>query len=695
MAPKIYTSSIPPFEVAEHSIYSHIFPKNDPFPGDTAAFIDADTGNTLTRAVLRRITLELAWGLKHVLHANFRGPALARGDTVLVFSQNSVSYPIVMFGAFAAGICATLANSAYTPTELAHQYKDSQAKVVFAHKDLVPVAVKMFELLGVDAKEARSRIIIASWNENDRSPKGFIQMEDLLGKGRLEIEENFDGPLSNETALLCYSSGTTGKPKGVETTHRNLTSVLSMIRTVFPIKYGQDVTIGATNLLQSCPLDGIPVVTLSRFDPVAFCRTIEQYKITFAFIVPPILVIIARHPAVSQYNISSIRRLLSGAAPLGAGLTKAVNDRLNSLGVKARILQGYGLTETSPTTHIVPLEDAERKIGSIGVLFPNLEARLVTEDGREAGEGEPGELWIRGPTVMKGYLNNPTATKSSITPDGWFQTGDIGTVDNEGYYFIVDRKKELIKYKGFQVPPAELEAILLLHPDISDAGVVGIESHAEATELPRAYIVHANGIPGTVEERRAFAASVQKWIEGRVARHKFLRGGVAVVEMIPKRQGAPREVVHDAPAQDEGKDRQGRHAARPRAAHSHPWKNERTVTDFVVLFGLDSADSKVVYRRYASLFFVCGVGSNDNELVTLEIIHRYVEVLDRYFGNVCELDLIFNFQKAYAILDELIIAGELQESSKKSVLRVVAQSDAIEEQENSEDTLARIGSRSL
>ncbi|THH08646.1 hypothetical protein EW145_g2565 [Phellinidium pouzarii] len=512
MAPKIYTSSIPPFEVAEHSIYSHIFPKNDPFPGDTAAFIDADTGNTLTRAVLRRTTFELAWGLRHVLHANYGGPALARDDTVLVFSPNSVAYPIVVFGAFAAGIRATLANSAYTPTELAHQYKDSQAKVVFAHKDLVPVAVKMFELLGVDAKEARSRIIIASWNENDRSPKGFIQMEDLLGKGRLEIEENFDGPLSNETALLCYSSGTTGKPKGVELT----------------------VFSGATNLLLLCVLDGVSVVIMTRFEPVVFCKTIERYKITFAFIVPPILVVLSRHPAVSQYKLSSLRRFLSGAAPLGVGLTKAVNDRLRYLGTEAIILQGYGLTETSPTTHIIPLEDAERKIGSIGVLFPNLEARLVTEDGLDAGEGEPGELWIRGPTVMKGYLNNPTATKSSITPDGWFQTGDIGIVDNEGYYFIVDRKKELIKYKGFQVPPAELEAILLLHPDISDAGVVGIESQAEATELPRAYVVHAKGFPSSEVERQAFGTSVQKWIEERVARHKFLRGGVVVVEIIPK-----------------------------------------------------------------------------------------------------------------------------------------------------------------
>ncbi|KAI5124907.1 hypothetical protein M0805_007335 [Coniferiporia weirii] len=543
MAPTVYTSNIPPINVVECSVYTHLFPKVDPYSGDSPAFIDADTGVTLTRTDLRRTTRELAWSLRHALHARFGGPALVRGDTILVFSPNSIAYPIVVFGAFAAGLRATLANSAYTPTELAHQYSDSLAKVVFAHEALVPVAIKMFELLGVSSDEARRRIVVTSWGLGKKDPKGFQQMEDLLGKGWIETEEKFDGALSHETALLCYSSGTTGKPKGVETTHRNLTSVMSMIKTVFPTKHGKDVTLGvlpfyhiygALNLLQLCPLDGIPVVVMSRFDPFAFCKYIEQYKVTFSFIVPPILVVLARHPAASQYNLESLDRLISGAAPLGAGLTKAVKDRLASLGAETRVIQGYGLTETSPTTHLIPIEDAERKVGSIGVLFPNLEARLVTDDGYDAREGEPGELWLRGPSVMKGYLNNPKATEASITSDGWFLTGDVATVDKDGFYYIVDRKKELIKYKGFQVPPAELEAVLLQHPDIADSGVVGVESYDEATELPRAYIVHAKGLPAFEAEKQAFADSVQKWIEGQVARHKFLRGGVVVVESIPK-----------------------------------------------------------------------------------------------------------------------------------------------------------------
>ena len=201
-----------------------------------------------------------------------------------------------------------------------------------------------------------------------------------------------------------------------------------------------------------------------------FCRVIEQYKVTFAYIVPPILVVLARHPgqssqylgrdvfsdiannpiAVEKYDIKSLKRLMSGAAPLGPGLTRAVGTRLRSHGAQVQIVQGYGLTETSPVTHILPVGDSERKMGSTGLLLPNLEQRLVTDDGEDAKDGEPGELWMRGPTIMKGYLNNLTATKDCITSDGWFKTGDVAVIDSEGYTSITDRKKELIKYKGFQ-----------------------------------------------------------------------------------------------------------------------------------------------------------------------------------------------------------------------------------------------------
>jgi len=240
--------------------------------------------------------------------------------------------------------------------------------------------------------------------------------------------------------------------------------------------------------------------------------------------------------------MSSLQTLFSGAAPLGAALTKQVIGRLLTKRKgkgPVHILQGYGLTETSPTTHLVPTSHAESKVGTIGILLPNLEARLVVDgdgDGNiDAEEGQPGEIWIKGPTVMKGYLNNPTATADAITPDGWFKTGDIAIRDKDGFYSIVDRRKELIKYKGFQVPPAELESVLLTHPDVADAAVIGVDSAREATELPRAYVVHANPEAVKAEaDRLAFSESVKKWIQGKVARHKFLRGGVVVINVVPK-----------------------------------------------------------------------------------------------------------------------------------------------------------------
>jgi acyl-CoA synthetase (AMP-forming)/AMP-acid ligase II len=297
---------------------------------------------------------------------------------------------------------------------------------------------------------------------------------------------------------------------------------------------------GAIKLLHFPFRCGTPVVIMNRFDPVQFCANIEKYRVTIAFIVPPVLVVLARHPAVDQYDLSSIRMIFSGAAPLGAALSRQVLQRLLSKRNGDRsvdILQGYGLTETSPTVTLMTSAHGLRKLGSVGLLLPNLEARLVLDtDGlADAKEGESGELWIRGPSVMKGYLNNPEATEETITPDKWFKTGDIAIRDKEGFYWIVDRRKELIKYKGYQVPPAELESVLLTHPEIADVAVVGVNSQKQATELPRAYIVHAQ--PDSVKtnaEKLVFADYIQRWIQSKVTRHKFLRGGVVVIDAIPK-----------------------------------------------------------------------------------------------------------------------------------------------------------------
>ncbi|KAJ7918390.1 AMP binding protein [Mycena leptocephala] len=560
MAPRIYTSHIPDVPILNISLFTRLFASRAPgdvggFPGSWKAYIDAASGATLTRAELKKLALSFAYGLRD--HPTTRQFA-KRGDTVLIFSPNSLAWPLVLYGSVAAGLRCTLANSAYTSHELAYQYQDSRANLVLTAEEGLSTVRAMFAELGLSKVEAEKRIVVlgsdlrwAGGPAATLSPDaaGLLSLDDLLVRGTMDKEETFEGAAANETVYLCYSSGTTGKPKGVETTHQNMTTLVDIIPHEFPLPPGGPSMLGilpfyhiygVSNLLNFPFTVACPVVIQTRFDPVQFCANIERYECGFAYIVPPVLVVLARHPAVENYDLSSLEYMLSGAAPLGADLVTMVQKRLLSKrkpGSNCFITQGYGLTETSPSTHMLDFPTSARKVGSIGYLLPNLKARLVEdEDGEvDAEEGKPGELWIHGKTVMKGYLNNPTATKNAITPDGWFKTGDIAIRDKEGHYYIVDRRKELIKYKGFQVPPAELEAILLTHPDIADAAVIGVNSIEQATELPRAYVVHANAEKvKTAQEQAKFAASVVKWMETKVAKHKFLRGGVGIVDEVPK-----------------------------------------------------------------------------------------------------------------------------------------------------------------
>ncbi|KAF7982250.1 hypothetical protein HWV62_29477 [Athelia sp. TMB] len=525
MPHKIYKSLTPSVDLTFQSIFSHLFTPDGQgniggYPGSRAAFIDGDTNTVITRSVLRQLSLSLAYGLTKPSPSSPALVPLKKGDTIMIFSPNSITWPIALFGSVAGGLRCTLANSAYTPNELHHQWSDSHAKLVFVHPVALPTVLEMFKThLGWSEAEAHKRIVIlgTEWltgakDEGASAAAKFTQLPALLNRGTLESEVRFEGKHTNETVYLCYSSGTTGKPKGVETTHKNIVAVVQML-IHFPFQCG------------------VPVVVMPKFSVEAFCQHVEKYRVTAALVVPPMLLGIAKHPATSKSDLRTLRMLFSGAAPLGSVLVDATRARLKSVGAEVDVTQGYGLTETSPTTHVLPTADSLRKVGSIGVLLPNLEARLIGEDDvTDVGEGEAGELWVRGPSVMKGYLGNVAATRSSITPDGWFKTGDVAMRDAEGFYKIVDRRKELIKYKGFQVPPAELESVLLAHPDIADVAVIGIDSRAEETELPRAYVVPA----APPADPAAFGKSIQEWIKTRVARHKQLRGGVVCIDVIPK-----------------------------------------------------------------------------------------------------------------------------------------------------------------
>jgi len=264
---------------------------------------------------------------------------------------------------------------------------------------------------------------------------------------------------------------------------------------------------------------------MPRFDLQDFCKFVQELKITFVYVVPPVILLLGKNPIVDNYDLSTIRMMNSGAAPLTKELVDTVYNRL-----KIPIKQGYGLSETSPTTHTQPWEDWNIRIGSVGTLLPYQEAKYMSEDEKELKPGEVGELWIKGPNVFKGYLNNPEGTANALTSDGYFKTGDVGYQDAEGHFYITDRIKELIKYKGFQVAPAELEGILVSHPSINDVAVIGIYDKEQATELPTAYVVPREGLGRTESDKKA----IVDWLGGRVAGHKRLTGGVRWVDEIPK-----------------------------------------------------------------------------------------------------------------------------------------------------------------
>jgi 4-coumarate--CoA ligase len=264
---------------------------------------------------------------------------------------------------------------------------------------------------------------------------------------------------------------------------------------------------------------------MPKFDLEDFCKFIQEIKVTFAYVVPPIVLLLSKHPTVDKYDLSSIRMMNSGAAPLTRELVEAVHSRLG-----LRVKQGYGLSETSPTTHTQPWEDWNRTIGSVGKLLPFQTAKYMSADEKEMAVGEVGELWIKGPNVFKGYLNNPEGTAHALTADGYFKTGDVGYQDKDGNFYITDRVKELIKYKGFQVAPAELEGILVSHPGIDDVAVIGVYDKDQASELPRAYVVPKGGLGKGEKE----AQEIIEWLGAKVAHHKKLRGGVRFVDEIPK-----------------------------------------------------------------------------------------------------------------------------------------------------------------
>jgi acyl-CoA synthetase (AMP-forming)/AMP-acid ligase II len=473
--------------------------------GDKPALIDAPSGRTITYAQLAESVRAVAAGLAE------RG--FGKGDVFAHYAPNLPEYAVAFHAVATLGGINTTANPLLTADELERQLRDCGARLLVTVPDQLEKATTAAQAAGV------GEVLVYG------EAAGATPFTSLLEAGGAPPQVAIDP--AEDLVALPYSSGTTGLPKGVMLTHRNL--VANICQTVAHQRVREDDRVIAVLaffhiyglvVLMNMPLcRGATIVTMPRFELAEFLRVIQDFRITRAWVVPPIVLALAKQPLVDEFDLSSLEFMLSGAAPLSAELEVACGTRLG-----CRMLQGYGLTETSPTTHSVPDDLAGRMPGSIGPAVPNTECRIVdVATGEDLPKSEPGELLIRGPQVMKGYLNQPAATARAIDPDGWLHTGDVARLDEHGAVRIVDRIKELIKYKGYQVAPAELEAMLLTHPAITDAAVIGIADE-QAGEIPKAFIVP--NAPLTSEEVIAFVAE-------RVAPHKKLRA-VEIIDEIPK-----------------------------------------------------------------------------------------------------------------------------------------------------------------
>jgi len=472
---------------------------------DKPALIDGATNRVLTYGELRDSVRRVAAGLAA------RG--FQKGDVFAIFSPNLLEYAVAFHAVATLGGIVTTINPLYTADELAHQLNDACVKYLLTVPQLIDKALEASQ--GSKVQE----VFVFGEAPGATSFAALLESEGVVP----EIEIN----PREDIVALPYSSGTTGVAKGVMLTHYNMVANLCQLEKIDRISE-QDTLIavlpffhiyGMNVIMNTGLFKGAAIVIMPRFELEQFLNVLQTYGVTRAHLVPPIMLALTKQPIVDQYDLSKLKLIMSGAAPLGEKLTAACCERL-----KCVIKQGYGMTESSPVTHMSSEDLAETKYGSVGQCIPNTECKIVDlETGAELKSGQEGEICVRGPQVMKGYLNRPEATAQTIDAEGWLHTGDIGYADEGGHFFIVDRAKELIKYKGFQVAPAELEAVLLTHPMIADAAVIP-SADEEAGEVPKAFVV----LKGEATE-----AEIKEFVAARVAPYKKIRQ-VEFIEQIPK-----------------------------------------------------------------------------------------------------------------------------------------------------------------
>ncbi|XP_042388974.1 4-coumarate-CoA ligase 1-like [Zingiber officinale] len=513
----IFRSKLPDIEIINDiPLHTYCFERLDQF-ADRPCVIDGATGAVLTYSEVEASARRFAAGLHSV--------GIRRGDVFMILLRNSPEFVIAFLAASFGGAAATTANPFYTSGEIQKQAEGAGARLIITESCYVD---KIRHL----AAERGVTIVTVG---DGPAPEGCRAFADLLAAdaGAMPAVE-FD---PDDVVALPYSSGTTGLPKGVMLTHRSLiTSVAQQMDGENPNLYfhPDDVILcvlplfhiySLNSVLLCCLRVGASILIMRRFEVGQLLDLIQRFRVTIAPFVPPIVLEFVKSPLVDSFDLSSIRMVMSGAAPMG----KELEDKFMAKLPNALLGQGYGMTEAGPVLSMClafAKAPFEVKSGACGTVVRNAEMKIINpETGAVLGRNQRGEICIRGAQIMKGYINDPEATRNIIDEDGWLHTGDVGYVDNDDEVFIVDRLKEIIKFKGFQVAPAELEALLVMHPNISDAAVVPMKDEA-AGEVPVAFVVRSNGSKITQDE-------IKQYISRQVVFYKRINK-VFFTEVIPK-----------------------------------------------------------------------------------------------------------------------------------------------------------------